>query len=414
MSFIKTKIILLAVLTCNAIYAGSTDTNGSSTNYSSGGSWTSGVPNLTFWSHASVTANVKHDLTYSGNLSATNKQNLIVHNGATLRITGNLNLGNLGKVTVLAGANLIVQGKITLGTNSTFSTSGNTSVAGNIEMSSSAKPTFGGSTTVGGDFIGNGAGTRATVSGTLVIDGQLNLQTNATMNGTGIVQWGTAYIYWSGFSYLYCNNGNRYGTDGWGHTDPPANPIDLASCSAATLSVDLLSFRISKNKDVISFEWITSNEIDAAYFEVLISKDGTNWESLLITNAKGYSNEISTYRMDVNRNQLSGFKYYRLAETDINDKKNVFRIYKLNITDENLISFHLIRNNNIIITHKIKAENIVLQITDLHGIVVSEVNSSNPSGSISTVTFPKLQLNHGIYFVRVMANDSQTVKKIYL
>jgi len=127
-----------------------------------------------------------------------------------------------------------------LGNNSIFSTNGITNVSGKITMSSGAKTVFGGTPSVSGNFKRDGSRSSVLVTGTLDIIGTLDLQQNSVMRGTGIVQWASEYIYWLGFSYIYCNNGSKYGTDGCSHVDPPATPLDLSSCGAAILSVELL------------------------------------------------------------------------------------------------------------------------------------------------------------------------------
>jgi len=75
------RIMLICVLSFHIGNAGTSNTNGSSTNYSSADAWAGSVPNLTFWQQGSVTENVKYDLTYTETLTSTNGQQLVVYSG---------------------------------------------------------------------------------------------------------------------------------------------------------------------------------------------------------------------------------------------------------------------------------------------------------------------------------------------
>lgn len=380
-----------------------TNTTGSSSNYSSGSAWTSGVPNLTHWT-GSVVGNINHDLTYTGTLNATNNNILYVKSGATLVINGTLALGNRGRLTVESGGALIVNGSMSLGNNSVFNNQGTTNVTGNISMCCSADPVFGGTTTVGGNFTGTGAGSRARVTGVLDISGQLNLQGNAVMNGTGIVQWGSIYVYWSGFSYIYCNNGSRYGTAGWGHVDPPGNPLDLLSCATAVLAVELLSFGISYEDNATKINWVTASENNANYFELEFSKDASTWESKGVIDAVGYSNSESVYEYLIPNTSLTGDQYVRLVEYDMNGNKEVFPVKIIDRTEEEFLHLRERSDGAISISHNFKSDAVEIQIIDLQGKLIHQVIEDTSDGSVSTTKVGFAKFQKGMYILQLTAN----------
>lgn len=247
------------------------ESNGTSTTWNTGSGWDGGsAPDPTFWD-GSNDANVSHDKTYTGNMTFTNNNTIRIKSGATLTITGNLIIGNNGDLIIEPGGTISVGGSVSYTSNGSFVSDGTLTVTSNISVSNGGTLDIGGTTTVGGyvnvtgsgssfdvtagtlDVTGNvtldgngtygfagattiggnldmdGASTVANVTGTLSITGQLDVQSNAYVQGTGYVDWGTAYVYGPGASYVKCNDGTKKDTEGT-YNSLTGSSIDLTSC----------------------------------------------------------------------------------------------------------------------------------------------------------------------------------------
>jgi hypothetical protein len=88
---------------------------------------------------------------------------------------------------------------------------------------------------------------------------------------------------------------------------------------AEVLPVKFLGFSaVMKNKDVL-VQWSTTEEVNAASFEVERSNDGTNWNTIGQVAAAGNSSSIVNYSF-TDKNITSGTVYYRVKQVDIDGR----------------------------------------------------------------------------------------------
>jgi autotransporter-associated beta strand protein len=104
----------------------------------------------------------------------------------------------------------------------------------------------------------------------------------------------------------------------------PSNGSPYAACQLSTgeivpsnvdLPVTLISFTGKKVNNTTKLNWITANEINSNYFEILRSSDGINFESIGKVSAAGNTVSYSTYVFTDNA-PLKGINYYKLAQYD--------------------------------------------------------------------------------------------------
>lgn len=85
------------------------------------------------------------------------------------------------------------------------------------------------------------------------------------------------------------------------------------------LPVSLLNFNAvaDEKNNVVNLKWSTVTEINSHHFTVEKSKDGRNFETVLIRNAAGNSSNLLNY-FDKDLNPYQGISFYRLKQTDVN------------------------------------------------------------------------------------------------
>lgn len=170
------------------------------------------------------------------------------------------------------------------------------------------------------------------------------------------------------------------------------------------LPVELLSFDGTCNDDVINLEWKTATEHNSDFFEILKSRDGENWSSLINVESVGNSNQELSYTTK-DENTIDGNNYYKLIQYDIdgafkeygpinvicNEKSNgYFSIFP----NPNSGSFQIIINNK----NLIGKCNIVLK--DIKG---SEVYNSKVEikPGINLFNLNSLINSAGMYYIHI-------------
>lgn len=99
-----------------------------------------------------------------------------------------------------------------------------------------------------------------------------------------------------------------------------------SSDDVVSLPILLKDFSVRNSNCNNTVEWITSAEINNAYFEVYRSKDGVNWELVYTTNGALNSNELKSYSFVDNAINEAGVYYYYLKQIDVNGRSEVFDI----------------------------------------------------------------------------------------
>lgn len=162
----------------------------------------------------------------------------------------------------------------------------------------------------------------------------------------GVASAGGDYIgncgYWNGATWVRDDQGIKSGTILVLYSDPnedilfaggdfktingdTANYIAYKSersLGEVSLPVELLSFDCRYEDESYLFFWETATEVNANYFKLSVSGDGTKYEPILIIQAHGNSSQTNYYSNRVNEEYLpieiirSPYKYFRLEEYD--------------------------------------------------------------------------------------------------
>jgi Secretion system C-terminal sorting domain len=97
---------------------------------------------------------------------------------------------------------------------------------------------------------------------------------------------------------------------------------ELTLSGLTTLPLAWLSFVAIKQNQTVLLKWATTQEQNTRNFTVLYSANGINWSAIGLLPATGSTNTTSNYSY-VHYNPLTGINYYRILQTDM-DNRNSF------------------------------------------------------------------------------------------
>jgi hypothetical protein len=187
----------------------------------------------------------------------------------------------------------------------------------------------------------------------------------------------------------------------------------IAGTNIVLLPVNLVSFKAEKDHKKVNITWITASEKDNAYFEVQKSTNGNDFVTISIVKGNGTTDITQTYK-DTDYYPVSGVNYYRLKQVDIDGSIRYSKIVSV-VFDES-IAFEVVlypnpTNSN---TFNLKFTEDLgetqIEVIDLLGRIIPSTNKKNNDFSY-LVTLQNGKVN-GTYFVRIIAEKGQIVKKM--
>ncbi len=184
------------------------------------------------------------------------------------------------------------------------------------------------------------------------------------------------------------------------------------------LPIQLLSFTGKNAGGVNTLKWATQSEENNAYFTLERSFNGTIFEPIARIEGAGNSNRLIQYQ-HVDPKTSVGVTYYRLKQTDFNEKFTYSEIVALYSKTGKVLEFSSLRPNpaqqNFYID-LVTYENTYLtfEMRDVSGKLVRQYNASVNQGE-SSVESSLDGLENGLYFVTVReekSGDSFTKKVV--
>jgi hypothetical protein len=142
----------------------------------------------------------------------------------------------------------------------------------------------------------------------------------------GIRHWRTSITTTAGptFTIDYTTSGDFYSnSDGVYATFDPSGGAasaygdDDCNLTPVVLPVELIQFEGQKEFEANLLTWSTASERNASYFEVEVTPNGLDWESIGTIAATGFSEETVYYQMQ-HENPKKSINYYRLNQYDFN------------------------------------------------------------------------------------------------
>ncbi|MCK5847247.1 MAG: T9SS type A sorting domain-containing protein [Bacteroidales bacterium] len=178
------------------------------------------------------------------------------------------------------------------------------------------------------------------------------------------------------------------------------------------LPISLINFRAIKNNKSVKLEWSTASEENNDIFIIERTDNLKNITEIGTVGGAGNSNTILNYET-FDYSPLEGKSYYRLVQVDFDGKKEYF--------DWNMVDFSNNSSKNIVIYPNPTDNGITnvnmegfeghatIELMDVNAKIIYRKNIQINNSSFS---FPiDLNLSSGIYFIRVMDNNSIDIKK---
>jgi len=357
------------------------------------GSWNT----ATNWSGSNIGDIVTENVTINNNRAALINNgfsytigNLTIGNnsGLTINTTGILNVGdasNSRNLTATNGASitvtgtLIIWGDLIVVNNLSLNVSGTLIVKGNIQMNNGASISVTGSVDIDGDFIaGNNANVAISGGGSVNVDGTVTIGQNGNLTGPP-----------GSFTAGSCGQGSGSNF-----------------CNGGVLPVDLLYFRAEAQLNYVKLVWETASELNADYFEVEKSADGLTFEHVTRMRAVGNSNDRILYQVNDEKPQF-GKSYYRLKQADVDGTVMIFNVV--------LVDFDGSRNANLYPNPIQSGTNLSLEL-NFNPQVPLEVAVYDLTGKLQHRSLLKthaadwpVNLKPGLYVMRIASPEYQGV-----
>ncbi|GEM_PF-1753453 len=189
------------------------------------------------------------------------------------------------------------------------------------------------------------------------------------------------------------------------------NPTAGNTCNyLASLPIELLSFQAKRVQNSVQLNWITSSEINNAYFEVEHAAEDATFNVLIEIKGSGTTSEQRDYQYtDVS--PFSNVNYYRLKQTDVDGNFTYSSVVSISFDAQNGLSVYPSVSSDFIHvainSSDTNNDAVVLQIFDITGRLIK---------SISTQKNVDFQLSldgwvSGVYIVKLeLKNFSQVVR----
>jgi hypothetical protein len=195
--------------------------------------------------------------------------------------------------------------------------------------------------------------------------------------------------------------------------------IRIGTAWSDVVPVELTSFTSAVDGNKVILSWSTASELNNQGFEIQRSTQGNEFATIGFVAGHGTTTEAKTYRfVDVD---LTAGKYiYRLKQVDFNGTFSYSDVVNVDVTSLP-IQFELAQNYpnpfNPSTTIKFsipQSSNVTLKIFNTLGQEVSTLINQNMESGVHTINFDASQLNSGIYFYRLDADQFSQVRKMTL
>ncbi|HET7003200.1 MAG TPA: T9SS type A sorting domain-containing protein, partial [Puia sp.] len=188
-------------------------------------------------------------------------------------------------------------------------------------------------------------------------------------------------------------------------------PPNMQICQSIVLPVTILSFDakyVAANNVKVS--WSTTDEVNASYFVVERSSNGSDFKEVSQVNVSESANPVHNYNInDQLYNVNSNVVYYRLRIVDKDGKYNYSKIIPVKLDQpDNSISVYPnpVDNYAIVNLYSDKPGNCVLRLIDEAGRQILVKSFTAVAGNNNLTVDQLGHLQKGIYVIQVMLNNN--------
>lgn len=176
------------------------------------------------------------------------------------------------------------------------------------------------------------------------------------------------------------------------------------------LPLTLLSFSGTAMQNNVLLSWTTSSEQNTSHFEIQRSVNGNDFVTTGTVQAAGNSSSVRQYNFtDTHPGEVN---YYRLKMVDIDGRFEYSQviIIRLQATEQKIWVTNPFSNQIRIRFANIPQKKITLRLENAAGQLMY-MREVSPAGEI-IIDLPGKELNKGIYFLRIAADDKRYLKKL--
>lgn len=184
--------------------------------------------------------------------------------------------------------------------------------------------------------------------------------------------------------------------------------VDMTTVS---LPVEWLSFEadLQANGDVM-LQWETANEQNNDYFQIEVSADGEEFESIGRETGQGTTDQVTSYSF-LHRNPTDIQRFYRLKQVDIDGNFSLSQVIEVTPSSLSPLTIYPQPASDEITLKLPNTGDFQVEIFDQNG---KQVYRSDISGEGKKITLPTLEWATGVYHLRMRQVDkrwSQTIIK---
>lgn len=148
------------------------------------------------------------------------------------------------------------------------------------------------------------------------------------------------------------------------------------------LPVKFIGFNVAKSGKDALIQWSTSQEVNAAIYEVEYSTDAKNWSVIAAVQAAGNTNNTSNYAF-THKNVSAKAAYYRIKQVDLNGAFSHTQIKAVKFAESNAEVRISAAASQVVLQFAEQIKGLVeVRLVNLNGQVISRQTISQPLGQV--------------------------------
>jgi len=173
-----------------------------------------------------------------------------------------------------------------------------------------------------------------------------------------------------------------------------------------TLPIELVSFYLLKQSEVVQLNWVTASELNNSGFEIQRSSDAKEWQRITFVEGAGNSNEILKYTFVDNKPNM--VNYYRLKQIDFDGAFEYSQMLYAELASNNNISIYPNPTNNTLnISGFDRSEIKTIALYNNMGKLIRKI-------SVNTTKIDVSGLSSGYYFIQLKNINGSCVNQEFI
>ena len=190
-------------------------------------------------------------------------------------------------------------------------------------------------------------------------------------------------------------------------------PSGFNMVAAGALPVTFESFYATRQSQDVQLTWVTSEEVNNAYYILERSIDGNNWKQITMVMGDGTTTTTNRYAY-TDKNITAAVVYYRICQTDVNGSQHYSAVRTVRSSnDQPVANIYVSAKQTITIDFNSDVKNnVAIQVVNMNGQVVARQQYASAAYRL---TMNVWNANTGVYVVQVSdATGWKEVKKVVL